>query len=348
MKLPADLPDRIIALLQDPVVPIVLILAIAFIVIRLARRAMERLVRALLDREVAEGTARELSALEVGKRIETLNALASNVIQAFVLLIAAVMILGELNLDIAPAIAGLGIVGIAVGFGAQSLVRDYFNGALILIENQFAIGDVIRAAGVSGVVEDFSLRRTTLRDLSGTVHTVPNGEITVTSNLTRSWARINEDVQVAYGTDIDRAVEVVNAVGQAMRDDADWGSRVMEPPSVLRVNSLDESGITLKVTGMVRAAEQWAAAGELRRRLLVAFAEAGIEIPFPHRVVITRAEGDAAPDERPSVVGGAEAASGASATPTAAPRTQDAAAAPDGSERVAVEDATRIVDASGD
>jgi moderate conductance mechanosensitive channel len=289
MKLPDDLPDRIIGLIQHPILPVLLILVLAAIVIRLARQSIHRLVQALLDREVSEGTAQELSAVEVAKRIGTLNALATNVIRVFVLLIAVVMILGELDLDIAPAIAGLGIVGIAVGFGAQSLVRDYFNGALILVENQFAIGDVIRIAGVSGVVEDFSLRRTTLRDLSGAVHTVPNGEIGVTSNLTRSWARINENVQVAYGTDLDRAIEVINDVGRAMREDPEWGSRVMEPPSVLRVNSLDESGVTLKVTGTVRASEQWAAAGELRRRLLSAFEAAGIEIPFPHRVIVTPA-----------------------------------------------------------
>jgi small-conductance mechanosensitive channel len=297
MTLPADLPDRLIALIQDPVLPILLIVIIAALVIRYARQTIEHIVTALLDREVAEGTAQQLSAAEVTKRIGTLNTLGTNVVRVFVFVIAGVMILGELNLDIAPAIAGLGIVGIAVGFGAQSLVRDFFNGALILIENQFGIGDVIEIAGVSGVVEDFSLRRTTLRDLSGVVHTVPNGQIEVTSNMTRTWARINENVQVAYGTDMDRAIEVVNAVGQALRDDPDWHGRVLEPPTVLRVNSLDDSGITIKVTGMVRASEQWAAAGELRRRLLVAFTESGIEIPFPHRVIISRAEdgGDGPP-----------------------------------------------------
>jgi small-conductance mechanosensitive channel len=289
MKLPDDLPDRILALIRDPILPILLIVIIAAVVIRYAGQTIERIVTALLDRDVAEGTARQLSAAEVTKRISTLNTLGTTVVRVFVIMIAGVMILGELGLDIGPAIAGLGIVGIAVGFGAQSLVRDYFTGALILIENQFGIGDVIEIAGVSGVVEDFSLRCTTLRDLSGVVHTVPNGQIAVTSNMTRTWARINENVQVAYGTDLDRAIEVVNAVGQALRDDPDWHARVLEPPTVLRVNSLDDSGITIKVTGMVRASEQWAAAGELRRRLLDAFAESGIEIPFPHRVIISRA-----------------------------------------------------------
>ena len=133
------------------------------------------------------------------------------------------MILGELDLDIGPAVAGLGVVGIAVGFGAQSIVRDYFTGALILVENQFSKGDVISIAGVSGTVEDFSLRRTTLRDLDGVVHTVPNGEIKVASNRTRVWARINLDVTVAYGTDIEKATRVVNDVGEAMAADPSGG-----------------------------------------------------------------------------------------------------------------------------
>ena len=196
------------------------------------------------------------------------------------------MILGELGLDIAPAIAGLGVVGIAVGFGSQSLVRDYFNGSPILIENQFSRGDVISIAGVSGTVEEFSLRRTTIRDLDGIVHTVPNGEIKVASNRTRVWARINLDVTVAYGTDIERATIVVDEVGAEMAADPAWRRIVLEAPRVERVEALGEYGITLKVLGQVRATDQPAAAGELRRRLLVAFARHGIEIPKPQRVVL--------------------------------------------------------------
>ncbi len=287
MKIPPDFQERLLALLQDPILPILLIILIAAIFIRIVHVAIRGLIKALLDRESTEGTARELSAVEIGKRMDTLDSLGTGVARLFIALIAGVMILGELGLNIGPAVAGLGVVGIAVGFGAQSLVRDYLNGALILIENQFAIGDVVTIAGANGTVEDFSLRRTTLRDLSGVVHTVPNGEIRVASNSTRTWARINEHIQVAYSTDLERAIEVVNRVGREMYEDPEWRRRVMEAPSVLRVQSLDESGVTLKVTGTVRASEQWAAAGELRRRLLVAFSDAGIEIPFPHRVMIS-------------------------------------------------------------
>ena len=146
----------------------------------------------------------------------TLDALATAVIRGFILIVAGLMILAELGIDIGPALAGLGIAGIAVGFGAQSLVKDYFNGSLILLENQFAIGDVVSVAGTTGTVEDFSLRRTTVRDLDGVLHTVPNSEIKVASNRTRIWASVNLDVTVAYGTDVDLATKVVNDVGQAM------------------------------------------------------------------------------------------------------------------------------------
>jgi len=172
-------------------------------------------------------------------------------------------------------------------------VKDYLNGALILIENQFSKGDVIRVAGVAGTVEDFSLRRTTLRDLDGVVHTVPNGEIAVASNLTRVWSRINQDVSVAYGTDIDKAMEVVDNVGREMASDPAWKRRVLETPRVDRVSALGEYGVTLKILGTVRATEQWAAAGELRKRLLVAFKANGIEIPRPQRVVLSREPGTA-------------------------------------------------------
>jgi len=259
----------------------------ALIAAWLARIFVRRIVKTLIDREATEGTAQELSAVELKKRMNTLDDLGTRVIQALIVVIATLMVLDELDINIGPAIAGLGVVGIAVGFGAQAFVRDYLNGALILIENQFAKGDIVQIAGVAGTVEDFSLRRTTLRDLDGIVHTVPNGEIKVASNLTRVWARINQDVTVAYGTDVDKAIDVVDRVGQEMADDPVWKRRILERPRVERVEALGEFGITLKLLGSVRAGEQWATAGELRKRLLAAFHENGIEIPRPQRVVLS-------------------------------------------------------------
>ncbi|HET9520318.1 MAG TPA: mechanosensitive ion channel family protein [Candidatus Limnocylindrales bacterium] len=283
----------LVATLRDSGLQVAIIVIVAFVVLRFARLVIHGIFKALLDREATEGTAQELSAIEVRKRMDTLDQLGGNVIRFFVVVIAGLMILRSFGLDIGPAVAGLGVVGVAVGFGAQSLVRDYLNGALILVENQFSKGDVVSVAGVTGTVEDFSMRRTTLRDLDGIVHTVPNGEIKVASNRTRTWARINQNVMVAFGTDIDKAIDVVDGVGRRMAEDPVWKRRILEPPRVERVESIDEMGITLKILGSVRATEQWAASGEFRKLLLASFAENGIEIPRPHRVVFTGEGGTA-------------------------------------------------------
>ena len=283
--------SELAAFLRTQGLQILVIVVAAAIVLVVTRVAVHGILKALIDREATEGTAQELSAIEVRKRLDTLDRLARNVIRAFVIVIAGLMILTTLGIDIGPAVAGLGVVGIAVGFGAQSLVRDYLNGCLILIENQFSRGDVVTIAGVTGTVEDFSLRRTTVRDLDGVVHTVPNGQITVASNRTKTWARINQNVVVAFGTDVDKAIEVVDRIGREMAADPVWKRRILEPPRVDRVESIDPAvGITLKILGTVRASDQWAASGEFRRKLLAAFAENGIEIPGP-RVAVSDDDG---------------------------------------------------------
>ena len=264
---------------RHTLLPILLIFAVAGIAIRAASLFVHGIVTALLDREATEGTAQELSAVELKKRMDTLDGLGANILQFFIVAIAGLMILDKLGLSIGPALAGLGVIGIAVGFGAQTLVRDYLTGALILVENQFSVGDVVRLAGVAGTVEDFNLRRTTVRDIDGVVHTIPNGEIKVASNLTRVWARINQDVTVAYGTDIDRAIQVVDDVGQAMKADPAWRKQILEPPRVERVEAISEQGVTLKILGSVRASDQWAAAGEYRKRLIAALDANEIDTP---------------------------------------------------------------------
>jgi moderate conductance mechanosensitive channel len=202
--------------------------------------------------------------------------------------IAVLMILNLFGIDIGPAIAGLGVVGIAVGFGAQTLMRDWLAGIFIVLENQYSQGDVVRIAGVDGVVEDFSLRRTTLRDLDGTVHTVPNGQITVASNMTRLWARVNLDVGVAYDTDIDarhradrpgrRGAAGRSRVGAAAARGAEGDARQ-------RARRL--GGDAQGARAGPRRASSGRSAGELRKRILAAFAREGVEIPFPHQVIVT-------------------------------------------------------------
>ncbi len=231
-----------------------------------------------------------LPQVELERRVRTLERTAVRTGGVAIVIVAVLMALSSgFNVDIGPAIAGLGIVGIAVGFGAQTLIRDWLAGIFVVLENQYNQGDVVRIAGVSGVVEDFSLRRTMLRDLDGTVHTVPNGQITVASNLTRIWARVNVDIPVAYETDIDLATQLINEVGAQLHADPEWQGRLLEAPSVVRVGHFGDTGVSLKVLGQVPAAEQWAVAGELRKRILAAFAERGIKIPTAPRVMVTAA-----------------------------------------------------------
>jgi len=259
---------------------VIAILVAAALIIRVAHIFVRGAVRTVFAREALEGTSRDLTAVEMKKRQDTIETLAVNVIRFFVIVIAALMILqAGFRLDVGPAIAGLGIAGIAIGLGTQNLVRDYLNGALILVENQYSKGDIIAVAGVSGRVEDFTLRRTTLRDTDGVVHTVPNGQITVASNMTRGWARVNQDIQVVYGTNLELAAEVIDDVGRALAADEKWAPRVLQAPHFERISEIGERGITLKIRGTVRASEQWSVGGELLARLLAAFAERGIEIP---------------------------------------------------------------------
>jgi small conductance mechanosensitive channel len=266
--------DAFTTSMTDSAVQIVLILVVAGLVLWLARPVIHRIVFSALDRRATESTAQELSAVELRKRVETIEAFGVQVVSLCVVVGVVFLVLAVLGL--LPAIAGLGLLGAALAIAGQNLIRDYINGVFILIENQFAIGDVVRIAGVSGTVEEFSLRRTTLRDLDGTLHVVPNGQILVASNLTRTWGRINLDVTVAYGTDVDRAIGIVDEVGRTLAGDPVWRRRVLEPPHVERIEALGEFGITLKILGNVRASDRWAAAGELRKRLLDAFHAHGI------------------------------------------------------------------------
>jgi small-conductance mechanosensitive channel len=278
-----DLPDSVDSLLRVGLVVVTAL--IGFLVLRQVVRVS---VRSLLERRAAESEDESMPPLELERRVSTIARLVVRIGGAVLAVIAVLMILGEFDIDIGPAVAGLGVVGIAVGFGAQTLIRDWLAGIFIVLENQYSEGDVVRIAGVDGVVEAFSLRRTTLRDLDGTVHTVPNGQITVASNMTRLWSRVNLDVGVAFDSDIDRATALIDRVGEELQADEEWGPRLLEAPAVVRVDAVAGSVVTLKVLGQVRAAEQWAVAGELRKRILAAFAREGIDMPLPHQVIVTR------------------------------------------------------------
>lgn len=218
---------------------------------------------------------------EVKKRANTLSSVLLASGQVLIIIIAVMIILSEF-VDITPALAGAGVVGVAVGLGAQSLIKDLIAGFFIVMENQYRVGDVVNIAGIGGLVEDINLRRTVLRDLDGVVHTVPNSEIKVASNMTKEYSRVNLNISVSYGTDLDHAIQVINRVCKEMADDPQWASLIIKTPEVLRVENLGDSGIDLKVFGDTRPTRQWAVAGEIRKRVKKAFDREGIEIPWPH------------------------------------------------------------------
>jgi small-conductance mechanosensitive channel len=216
------------------------------------------------------------------KRADTLQGVFMGLGKILIILLVIFMTLSEMKVNIGPILAGLGIAGIAVGFGAQYLVRDLIAGVFILLENQYRVGDVAKVADIFGLVEEVNLRKTVLRDLDGLVHHVPNGEIRVASNATRHFSRVNLDISVAYGTDLDHAFSVINRVGQELAEDENWRGRIRTAPQVLRVNKFGDSGIEIKILGDVKPIEQWNVMGELRYRLKKAFDAEGIEIPWPH------------------------------------------------------------------
>lgn len=224
---------------------------------------------------------------ELQKREDTLVSVVVTSFQIVIIIIFVLMFILHL-VDwkvITPILTATGVVGVAIGFGAQSLVKDVLAGLFIIMENQYRKGDVVRIADTSGVVEEISLRRTILRDLDGITHVVPNGEIRVASNFTKLWSRANLNINVSYDTDLDKAMAVINRVGKEMAEDPQWSPLILTPPKAVRVDKLGESGIEIKVLGDTKPIKQWDVMGELRLRIKKAFDEEGIEIPWPHTKV---------------------------------------------------------------
>ena len=221
----------------------------------------------------------------IKKRTDTLFSVVLGGGRLVITIVVIFMILSELDVPIAPALAGFGIAGIAIGFGAQYMIKDLIAGIFIVLENQYRVGDWVMVADISGLVEEVHLRKTVLRDFDGTIHHVPNGEIRVASNYTRKFSRINLNISVAYDTDLDHAMDVINRVGDELAEDERWGKLIKGAPHALRVNNLGDSGIDIKILGNVNPMQQWAVMGELRLRLKKAFDAEGIEIPWPHTKV---------------------------------------------------------------
>jgi len=261
---------------------------VRILIILLVGAALYFAVRKLVPRVVVHTVQRRMAKKlteEVEKRTKTLSRALVWIGTVLIVVVVAFMILSEVGIDITPLLAGAGIVGIALGFGAQYLIRDLIAGLFVIIEDQYDVGDVVKLGDVSGIVEEINLRRTVLRDLDGIMHIIPNGQSAVASNYTRDWSRVNLNVSVAYGTDLDHAIAVINRVCAEMVEEPYWGEAILKTPQVLRVDKLGDSGIEIKILGDTRPIKQWDVMGEIRKRLKKAFDEEGIEIPWPHTKV---------------------------------------------------------------
>jgi len=258
---------------------ILAILIGAFLIRRFARIFIEKIVRKAV---VANNF---LSPESEKKRENTLISVFEGTFRAIIWIVAALMIIAELGVNIGPLLAGAGVIGLAVGFGAQYIIRDFFTGLFIILENQYRVGDVVCVKDICGEVENINLRMTILRDVDGAVHYIPNGEIKIATNKTKGFARVNLVIGVAYDADLEKVKQVINQVGQDMIKDSEWKDKIIKAPEFIRVENFSASSVDIKISGEVKPLEQWAILGELRKRIKLAFDKEGIEIPFPQRVV---------------------------------------------------------------
>ncbi|HDZ54828.1 MAG TPA: mechanosensitive ion channel family protein [Candidatus Nealsonbacteria bacterium] len=259
---------------------IILILIGAWLINRFARMFISKLAKKFVGRtyKIRDGQAQE-------KRAKTLESVLGSALSVLIWLMTGLMIISEFGVNIGPLLAIAGVAGIAFGFGGQYLIRDLISGFFIILEDQYRVGDVACVADTCGLVEDINLRRTILRDLDGVVHYIPNGEITKASNLSKQFSRVNLNIGVSYSSDLEKVIRVVNKVGQEMAKDPKWAKDILKPPQFLRVDDFADSAITIKILGDTKPLRQWDVTGELRKRLKIAFDKAGIEIPFPQRVI---------------------------------------------------------------
>ena len=268
-----------ISALVTSAIKVVLIIVVAFALIWILKRIIHRIITARMPR------IREESTEQLASRADTLSKVVNQVFSFIIWIVAAMMILSALGVNIAPILAAVGLAGLAIGFAAQNIIRDYFHGFFIIMEDWFRIGEVAAFAGVSGVIDSMSLRRTVLRDVSGTMHVIPNSKIEIASNMARDWARINLNIAVAYKENLDRVIEVINDVCRKLKEDNAWGSDLISTPEVVRVDNLGDSGIEIKILGDTKPMRQFALTGELRKRLKDRFDQENIEMPWPHSKV---------------------------------------------------------------
>jgi len=286
---------------------IVVILVVAAIANRLIRRAIRRFTDTISGAAEGRGrlhTLRERapdaliptgSTLRAASRAMTIGSVLRSLSTAVVYTIASVTILGELGINLGPLVASAGIAGVAIGFGAQSLVKDFLAGLFMLAEDQYGVGDIIDVGEATGKVEAVGLRTTRLRDVEGTVWHVPNGQITRVGNKSQEWARALLDVSVSYDTDLRRAETVIKDVADSMWHDPAWSSQLLEEPEIWGVENLGADGIDIRMVIKTRPSEQFKVMRELRTRMKERFDQEAIEIPFPQRTMWMRTAADMSP-----------------------------------------------------
>jgi len=252
---------------------ILIILVLAWIALKMAEKLSLGLVRFV---------ARQKEDEEFQKRTRTLGEIVRYVIVLVVFAVATMTVLKELGIDIGPVLAAAGIVGLAVGFGAQSLVKDIISGFFILLEDQIRVGDVVNVADKGGLVEKVGLRTTVLRDLHGNVHYVPNGTIAVVTNMTKEYSRYVFDIGVAYREDVDEVIAVIKGIDQEMRNDPEFKDDILESIEILGLDQFANSAVIIKARTTTLPIKQWRVGREFNRRIKKKFDELNIEIPFPH------------------------------------------------------------------
>ena len=260
---------------------IALLLVAALILRAVLKKLLGRLEKRLIDRSRQEGEPPS----ESQKRIETIVRLVRQGVMIVLWAVVILIILTEMSVPIGPIIASAGILGLAIGFGEQNLVRDVISGFFIILENQIRVGDVAIINGTGGLVERIHFRTTVLRDLGGVVHVFPNGTINTLSNLTNDWSAYVFDIGVAYKEDTDKVVDIMKQVGREMKDDDEFGHLMLEEPEVFGVDKFGDSAVVIKGRIRTRPIRQWAVGREFLRRVKYAFDANHIEIPFPHRTV---------------------------------------------------------------
>lgn len=260
---------------------ILLISFAAWVLLFVLKLLLNRMQRSLIHRASEQGEM----ATEAAKRIETLVRLLRQAVVIIVWVMVALVILRELGVEIAPILASAGVVGLAVGFGAQNLVRDIISGFFIILENQVRVGDVAVVNGTGGLVERINFRTIVVRDETGTVHVFPNGSITTLANMTQEWSAYVFEIRVAYKEDVDSVVAVMQKVGAELRNDETFGPLMMEDIEIYGVDSFQDSAVAIKGRLRTLPIKQWNVGREYRRRIKLAFDREGIEIPFPHRSI---------------------------------------------------------------